>query len=118
MYGHETPTRTATVIGAVALLVGLLVSYAESAAVHKPRRHEVRIEGFEFQPRTLRAAVGDTVVWINQDIVPHTATDSAGKWDSGSLQKNESWKYVVRARGNHKYLCALHPTMKGSIVVP
>ncbi|HEX7088911.1 MAG TPA: cupredoxin family copper-binding protein [Longimicrobiales bacterium] len=77
----------------------------------------VEIRQFRFQPDTLRVAVGDTVVWINRDIVGHTATDSAGAWDSGELPKDGRWAYVPRAPGEWAYLCVLHPSMKGRLIV-
>ncbi|HEY8468988.1 MAG TPA: cupredoxin family copper-binding protein [Longimicrobiales bacterium] len=82
-----------------------------------PARHEVEIRQFEFRPDTLRVGVGDTVVWINRDIVAHTATDSAGAWDSGEIAKDGRWAYVPRAPGEWAYICALHPTMKGRLIV-
>lgn len=111
------PIRTTAAVLAVSLLAAVVIAYAESAAGHTPQRHEIRIEGFAFKPQSLRVAVGDTVVWVNNDIVPHTATDKAGKWDSGALQKNARWTMVASTPGEQKYDCTLHPTMTGSIVV-
>ena len=39
-----------------------------------PQRHVVEIRGMAFHPEVLEVRRGDTVVWINRDIVPHTAT--------------------------------------------
>jgi len=38
------------------------------------RRHRVTIQGLRFTPADVVAAPGDTVVWVNRDLVPHTVT--------------------------------------------
>ena len=35
----------------------------------KPQTHTVTIEGMKFHPEALTVALGDTVVWINKDLV-------------------------------------------------
>jgi plastocyanin len=95
----------------------VLVGAAGCAPRPAPVRHEVRMEGFGFQPATVHAAPGDTVVWVNRDMVPHTATATDGTFDSGSIPAGGSWSFVVGAVGRHAYLCTFHPTMKGEVVV-
>ena len=45
----------------------------------KPQMHTVTIEGMRFQPEMLTVERGDTIVWVNKDLVPHTATSKAGE---------------------------------------
>ena len=33
---------------------------------------EVKIDNFTFNPKQITAKVGDTVVWVNHDDIPHT----------------------------------------------
>lgn len=80
------------------------------------RRHVVEIRAFQFDPDTLRVAPGDTIVWINQDAVPHTATAEDGAWDSGAIAAGDSWSRVVEGTGTQSYFCTFHPTMRGVIV--
>ena len=82
-----------------------------------PVTHEVAIRGFAFVPPTLQAHVGDTVVWTNEDIVPHTATDSAHALSSGRIDAEGSWRHVVRSSGTYRYVCAFHPSMQGTLEV-
>ncbi len=71
-----------------------------------------------FHPEVLELRRGDTVVWINRDIVPHTATATRkGGWDTGSLLQGESGRYVPRRKGEEPYLCTLHPIMLGKLIV-
>jgi plastocyanin len=80
--------------------------------------HTVEIREMVFRPETLTVARGDTVRWVNRDFVPHTAT-AEGKpaWDTGTLGQGDSGQVVVRVAGRQAYLCTLHPTMRGVIVV-
>ena len=65
----------------------------------KPKTHTVTIEGMRFQPETLTVAPGDTIVWVNKDLVPHTATSKAGGFDSKVIQADKSWRFTVRNKG-------------------
>ncbi len=85
--------------------------------VRAPQRHVIEIEGFAFRPQNVRIAVGDTVEWLNRDVVAHTATDSASRWDSGALQSGASWTLVAATAGVMTYVCTLHPTMKGQLII-
>lgn len=103
--------------GAPALLALLALSAACSAAGEgaRPATHLVEMKGFGFVPDTVEAAVGDTLVWKNEDIVPHAV--AGGDLESASIAPDSSWRYVVRERGTVPYLCPFHPTMKGTLVV-
>ena len=56
---------------------------------------------------------GDTVVFVNRDAAPHTATATSWpgdlSFDSGPLQKDESWEFVAPAAGEWVYRCDFHP---------
>jgi plastocyanin len=109
--------RLALVLAAAGLLlagVGLAVAAEERNA---PRRHTVTIEGNAFRPDDLTVDRGDTVVWVNRDFYPHTATESEGRFDSGTIPANESWAYTAEAAGDFQYRCTLHPTMKATLHV-
>ena len=90
------------------------------------RTHTVEIRGMEFHPAELTVAVGDTIVWINRDIVPHTATANGGgaggqggytKWDTGALTQDKTGRYVAQRAGVVRYSCTFHPTMHGKLTV-
>ena len=59
---------------------------------------------------------GDTVVWVNKDPFPHTAT-AQGVFDSKYIAAGKSWRFKARKAGEFPYICTLHPTMKGTLVV-
>lgn len=71
-----------------------------------------------FQPTALEVTVGDTVAWINRDLVPHTAT-GVGKpaWTTGQLSQGQGGELIPRQAGEFRYFCELHPMMKGTVIV-
>jgi plastocyanin len=108
------PIAVLVAVGALAIL-GAEVPRRTLAPV--PHRHLVEIRGMAFQPEVLQLQRGDTVVWINRDIVPHSATATkASGWDTGPLAQGQSGQYVVRHQGAYLYYCRLHPTMQGKLI--
>ena len=78
----------------------------------------ITIDATSFTPANLSIRAGDTVIWVNKDILPHTATQSAKNgFDSGMLATGASWKRTFTAKGDVDYVCAFHPTMKGRLRV-
>jgi plastocyanin len=80
--------RTLLICTLLAALAGLTVS--EGAA--RPKTHTVTIHGMQFVPANLEVNLGDTVIWQNQDIVPHNATSTRKSFDSGAIEPGGSWK--------------------------
>lgn len=81
------------------------------------RTHVVEMQRFAYQPVELEVSAGDTVQWLNRELVPHTATARDGSWDSGGLDEGARWSWVADRAGTVDYVCAYHPSMRGRIVV-
>ncbi len=78
----------------------------------------VDIADFAFDPETVEIAVGDTVIWTNQDGSPHTATaQDRDVLQSGTLQQGDSYSQTFDTAGTYDYFCEFHATMNGTIVV-
>ena len=109
-----------TAIPILALLfsawIGGGAAEAQRPAAHKPVTHTVTIDAARFSPASLTVKPGDTIVWVNKDILAHTATAANGAFDSKVIQPGKSWKYVARKQGAFDYTCAFHP-MNGRLVV-
>jgi plastocyanin len=104
----------------LAFCIFLLLSCAKSIPVPsvqtKPMVHAVEIKKFQFNPKTLTVRSGDSVRWINKDIVPHqVAEGTLKKWRSKDLLPNDS--FILKIKSSTSYICKLHPTMKAKIVV-
>lgn len=100
------------------LLVLPLAWLAGGRPAPRPTAHTVEIRGMRFVPAVLTIAPGDTVVWINRDIVPHTATATRGNgFDTGLIAHDSTARYVATRAGRIRYSCTYHPTMHGSLVI-
>jgi plastocyanin len=106
-------TRPLPVLLAALLLLPMGATPAQVAGT----THKVTIEGMKFVPERIEVAAGDTIVWTNKDLFPHTVTANAAKVDSGDIGPNKSWKFVAKKKGEMPYICRLHPVMRGAVVV-
>jgi plastocyanin len=83
----------------------------------KPATHTITITGMQYTPATLTIKPGDTVVWVNKDIVAHTATSTTAAFNSKMIPPEKSWKMIFKTKGDYPYVCSYHPTMKGQLTV-
>lgn len=99
--------------------LGLIVCTMGVAAAERltPQTHTVTIDGMRFLPEVLTVAPGDTIVWVNTDLLPHTATSAEGRFDSKDIQAGQSWTLTVGTTGDFAYICTFHPTMKAMLRV-
>lgn len=82
-----------------------------------PKTHTVKMEGMVFQPATLTVAPGDTVLWVNKDLVPHAVTTNGPGFESKPVEFNQSLRHAFKNAGDVTYICPFHPTMTGTIHV-
>lgn len=115
----KSQSRWRWVLGLVAFGISFGIAFAVNEATanaeSSAKTHIVEIRNSAFLPRTLTIKAGDTVIWKNRDIVPHTATGKA--FDTGNLDSGQSGSYVAKRKGNYSYICTYHPSMKGTIIV-
>lgn len=95
-----------------AFAIGGLIPAAAWAAGVVP----VTMKGLVFAPSEVKVHVGDTVEWLNDDFLVHTATARDGAWDF-KLPKGGKAQMTAKTAGIIEYYCRLHPNMKGRIVV-
>lgn len=75
----------------------------------------ITISNFAFSPNIVTAKVGDTITWTNQDAMPHKISGSG--ISSDILQKGQSYSTTFTASGTFDYICSIHPSMKGQIII-
>jgi plastocyanin len=82
-----------------------------------PGENEVILEDYTFKSNVITVPVGTEVTWTSQDVVFHTVT--AGDWafNSGMLRPNASFRHTFEVPGEYEYICAIHPSMHGAVVV-
>ena len=76
---------------------------------------QVTIDKLVFTPTAINAKVGDTIAWVNKDVIAHTATVKGG-WEV-MIPPGKSATHVVEATDTVEYYCRFHPNMKGRITV-
>src|SRR5687767_6206645 len=82
------------------------------AAAVAPALHRVVIAKMKFGPVPRNQRVGDTIVWVNQDMFRHTATARDRSFNL-DLQPKASAKMVIRRPGTIAFYCIYHPGMTG-----
>ena len=97
--------------------LALTTSPCLSAAHDASQTVKVRISRFAFVPEMVEINAGDTVVWINEDIAPHTATAQDDGWDTATIETGETAWLVFETPGSFDYVCAFHPHMTGTVTV-
>ena len=82
----------------------------------------VLMQDNSFQPAQTHVAVGGTVIWTNQDGVPHTVTSGVGStadgvFDSGNIDSGGTFTFTFTDPGTYEYFCSIHPMMTGTVIV-
>lgn len=100
--------------GLVLLSIGC--SRADAAVAGDPRTHDVTMRAVSFAPKELVVAVGDTVQWVNADIVRHNAV-RPGVFDTGELRPGSKYAWVPSDTGEVTYRCTIHQRMRAKVTV-
>jgi plastocyanin len=82
-----------------------------------PPEVTVRIRMFAYVPAKVSVPVGTVVRFVNDDSEAHTVTSVDRTFDSGGLDTGDVWTHRFSSAGTFAYFCALHPYMKGTVVV-
>jgi plastocyanin len=92
-----------------ALTLGMAVS-AHAATI------QISMENLVVSPAEATAKVGDTIEWINKDVLAHTATARNGDFDV-TLPPKKTVTLVLKKAGTIDYYCRFHPNMKAVLTV-
>jgi len=79
-------------------------------------------QGLTYVPASVTVAKGGSVVWKNNDPVPHTVTSismpsGASSFDSGNMNPNATYTVTFTVSGTYRYKCSYHPWMTGTVIV-
>ena len=77
---------------------------------------QITISGIAFAEVKQALTVGDTIEWINKDVVAHTATARNKDWRV-VIAANEKARLVVKKPGTVDYFCEYHPNMTGRLMI-
>ena len=110
----RTPMQRKFWIGPAAL--GLVAVVLPAQIQGAPREHVVTMRSMSFGAIPSGVKVGDTIVWVNRDTVPHTATARDKSFDV-RIAPRKSVRMTVRKAGAIPFYCVLHPAMRGTLKV-
>lgn len=108
------PRRTRSFLSVVAFVV-LASAVVSLLAAPAPKTIQIAINDVAFAKTKVNANVGDTIEWVNNDIVDHTAT-AKGQWDV-EIPAGQKGHVVLKKAGTFAYYCRFHPNMKATLVV-
>lgn len=77
--------------------------------------NKVSIQNFAFSPGVLTVKKGTTVIWTNDDAAPHQVKSAV--FNSSVLNTGDSFTFTFNEAGSYDYICSIHPSMKGTIIV-
>ena len=103
--------RVATALAVAVFAVAAAFPAASAADL------EVNIDQFAFLPQRITVKAGTSVIWINDDDVPHTVASSSKLFKSKALDTKDRFSFTFTTPGTYEYFCSLHPHMTGAIVV-
>lgn len=94
----------------VAFMLGAMAVPAHAATI------QVVMENLVISPAAASAKVGDTIEWVNKDVLAHTATARNGDFDV-TLPPKKSVTLVLKKAGDVEYYCRFHPNMKATLTI-
>lgn len=75
----------------------------------------ITIQNFAFSPASLEIEKNAKIIWTNQDSTAHSV--KLPQTQSQILSPGDSFSFTFTQTGTFDYLCGIHPSMKGRIIV-
>ncbi|MCA9346585.1 cupredoxin domain-containing protein [Candidatus Saccharibacteria bacterium] len=79
----------------------------------------ISIRNFAYSREKITIKKGSTITWANEDSMAHTvtSTSSSDSFDSGTLEKGQTFSKTFNSVGTFDYFCSFHSSMKAEVVV-
>jgi plastocyanin len=103
-----SPGRLLLIEAAIALAVAVVPAHAGTI--------QISMENLDVSPVEATAKVGDTIEWINKDVVAHTATSRNGDFDV-NIPAKKTAMFTLKKAGKVDYYCRYHPNMKATLKI-
>jgi plastocyanin len=114
----------ATLVAVLSLVVGYGSAAASTGAddrtgiISTNLANTVVIKNFAFGPSSLVVAPGTKVSVVNMDKAPHTVTAVNKSFDTGTIAGGQSGTFTApNTPGTYPYICTVHPSMTGTLIV-
>lgn len=112
--------RTMGILISITLLLFWSCSKKNSGTNNYPgpgNSNSVSIYNMKFVSSNISIDKSVTVTWTNDDAIQHTVTADDNSFTSGQLNTGNTYSHTFNNSGTVAYHCAIHPSMKGSVVV-
>jgi len=81
-------------------------------AAFAAKKIKIKVSGTSFQPKTVNAMVGDTILWVwvsgNHTTTSTSVPTGAKTWNSPITTTTKKFKYILKVAGTYKYQCNIH----------
>ena len=101
--------------GCFCLTAAILALGATVASSHAATL-QIVMENLLISPAEASAKVGDTIEWVNKDVLAHTATAKNGDFDV-TMPPKKTVTLILKKPGSIDYYCRFHPNMKATLKV-
>lgn len=88
---------------------------SQASAAAATQGNTVSIENFAFVPDSLTIKAGTTVIWTNNDSASHNIKST--DFTSPMMANGQTFEFKFDTKGTFDYICGVHPSMKGKIIV-
>ncbi len=75
----------------------------------------IDIKDFAFSPDTITVKQGTKVTWVNNDSATHTIKSDT--FNSSDIVQGGIFEFTFVNKGSFNYVCGIHPSMKGKVIV-
>lgn len=125
----STNQKVLIIIGVIAvILLGYIYYYGgykygspnppagtSSVSPNPDGSYSISMKNYAFNPAVLNVDAGKTVIWTNNDTASHDISGNGFK--SPVMSNGQTYSFTFNTAGTYDYICALHPYMKGRIIV-
>lgn len=122
------PRAMAILLAAVIAVLGLVAGTGTAAgsadvaggtaAVSTILPNTVVIKNFAFGPATMVVSPGTKISVVNEDRAPHTVTAVNKAFDTGTISGGQRGEFTApNTPGTYPYVCTVHPSMTGTLIV-
>ncbi|MFI5756266.1 cupredoxin domain-containing protein [Streptomyces sp. NPDC051569] len=96
-----------------------VASASPSASSSSSGQTKITINNFKFMPASITVSPGAKITVTNKDTTTHTLTAITGKaFNTGDIGVGKTVTFTApKKAGTYKYMCTIHPFMKGTLIV-
>ncbi len=87
----------------------------QTEQTQQPKTSSISIKNYSFNPNSTTVSAGTTVIWTNNDPMAHQIKSDT--FNSAVLNSGETFQFTFNIPGTYNYICSIHPSMKGKIIV-